>query len=96
MTGNNDNAEKEHGKPEGGHDKDKYQIQIDRTHYTVHQREMTGAEIRRVPDSPIEHDRDLFQVIAGGADLKIEDDTVVEIRNGVRFFTAPAHINPGK
>lgn len=71
----------------------KFQIQIDRVHYTVTQEFMTGAELRRVP--PIGPDRDLFEVVPGGTDKKIEDDETVEIREGERFFTAPAHINPG-
>jgi hypothetical protein len=38
----------------------------------------------------------LFEVVPGGSDLKIEADTQVEMRNGLRFFTAPAQINPGR
>jgi hypothetical protein len=70
-------------------------IKIDRTEYTVHEREMTGAQLRHVPDPPIGPDRDLFEVIPGGSDRKIEEAMVVEIRDGLRFFTVPAHINPG-
>ena len=73
----------------------RFQIQIDRVHYTVTQLRMTGAELRRVPPTPIGPDRDLFQVVPGGPDRKIEDADVVEIKNGLRFFTAPALINPG-
>jgi len=73
----------------------KFQIQIDRVHYTVTQEVMTGAELRRVPSPPIGPDRDLFEVVPGGTDKKIEDNEPVEIREGERFFTAPAHINPG-
>jgi hypothetical protein len=72
-----------------------FQIQIDRAHYTVTKPEMTGAELRRVPPIPIGPDRDLFEVVPGGQDRKIEDTDIVEIRNGQRFFTAPAQINPG-
>lgn len=79
----------------GGHEPQKFQIQIDREHFTVSQEHMTGAEIRRLPNPPVGPDRDLFEVIPGGTDRKIEDATVVDIRNGLRFFTAPAHINPG-
>ncbi len=89
---------------EGGPDRDrldkpdrpKFQIQIDRAHFTVHQSRMTGAELRQVPPTPIGPDRDLWQVVPGGTDLKIADNDVVEIRNGLRFFTAPAQINPGR
>jgi hypothetical protein len=72
-----------------------FEIQIDRTHYTVTMRLMTGLQLRHVPEPPIGPDRDLFEVVPGGADRKIGDDEVVEIRNGLRFFTAPAQINPG-
>lgn len=72
-----------------------FRIQIDRVHYTVTQREMTGAQLRRVPPIPIGPDRDLFEVVPGHPDGKIGDTDVVEIRDGKRFFTAPSHINPG-
>jgi hypothetical protein len=74
---------------------EKFQIQIDRVHYIVTQEVMTGAELRRVPPTPIGPDRDLFEVVPGGTDKKIEDNETVQIREGERFFTAPAHINPG-
>ena len=79
-------SEREHGQ---------FQIQIDRVHYTVTQSTMTGAELRHVPPTPIGPDRDLFRVVPGGTDVKIGDADPVEIRNGERFFTAPAVINPG-
>ncbi len=77
-------------------DKKKVKIQIDRVHYEVSEREMTGAQLRQVPDPPIGDNRDLFQVVPGQPDPKIEKDRVVELRNGTRFFTAPAQINPGR
>ncbi|HUZ73805.1 MAG TPA: multiubiquitin domain-containing protein [Stellaceae bacterium] len=83
-------AEQESAHPKG------FQIQIDRTHYTVHQETMTGAQLRQVPNPPIGPDRDLWEVVPGGTDKKISDTDVVQIRNGLRFFTAPAKINPGR
>src|SRR5712692_1042015 len=80
---------------EGGPPHPHFEIQIDRTHYTVTLRQMTGLQLRHVPTPPIGPDRDLFEVVPGGSDRKIGDDDVVEIRNGLRFFTAPAQINPG-
>jgi len=80
-------------KPDGK--KEDFQIQIDRVHYTVHQSQMTGADLRRVPPTPIGPDRDLFEVVPGHPDQKVGDEDVVEIRNGKRFFTAPSTINPG-
>jgi hypothetical protein len=86
-------------KPEhngGGHNPDIFNIQIDREHFRVSQSQMTGAELRRVPPTPIPADRDLFEVVPGHPDRKIENDDRVEIRNGLRFFTAPGTINPGR
>ena len=72
-----------------------FRIQIDREHYEVEKTEMTGAELRQVPPTPIPPERDLYEVVPGHPDRKIENDDVVEIRNGLRFFTAPGTINPG-
>jgi len=93
--GNDDkNAGTEAAGAEG--QKEEYRIQIDRTHYEVRQSTLTGEEIRRIPETPIGPDRDLYEVVPGGDDLKINNDDVVHIKNGERFFTAPAHINPGR
>ena len=72
-----------------------FDIQIDRTHYKVSEEKITGAELRRLPPTPIPVDRDLFQIIPGHSDLKIKDDDTVELHDGLRFFTAPNTINPG-
>lgn len=80
-------------KPPEGHE---FNIQIDRVHYKVNKAIMTGLELRHVPPTPIGPDRDLFEVVPGGTDRKIADDDKVEIRDGKRFFTAPAQINPGR
>lgn len=85
----------DHGRPGGPPHGHEYRIQIDRVQYTVTQERMTGLDLRRVPPTPIGHDRDLFEVVPGGTDRKIGDADVVEIRDGKRFFTAPAQINPG-
>ncbi|MBI5851765.1 MAG: hypothetical protein HZB39_12175 [Planctomycetes bacterium] len=85
----------EAGAPQGGPHHHEFQIQIDRVHYTVAQERMTGSEIRRVPPTPIGPERDLFEVVPGHPDNKVDDNEVIEIRNGKRFFTAPGTINPG-
>ena len=74
----------------------RFNIQIDRKHYVVTKRVMTGLELRNVPSPPIGPDRDLFEVVPGDTDRKISNDERVEIREGERFFTAPAQINPGR
>lgn len=78
-------------------DKDKtFGIKIDRAEYQVRKKNLTGAELRRLPNPDVGADRDLFEVVPGGSDLKIEDDAKVKMRDGLRFFTAPAQINPGR
>jgi hypothetical protein len=86
-------TEVQHGEDHPDHD---FQIQIDRVHYTVEKADLTGQELRDVPTPPVGPDRDLFEVVPGHPDRKIENDKEVEIKNGLRFFTAPAHINPGR
>jgi hypothetical protein len=73
-----------------------FEIKIDRTEYKVHQRSLTGKELRQLPRPPIGPDLDLFEVVHGGSDRKIMEDEVVMMRDGLRFFTAPAQINPGR
>jgi hypothetical protein len=72
-----------------------YSIKIDRVTYEVHRPELTGLQIRHVPEPPVGPDRDLFEVVPGGSDKKIADTEEVKMRDGLRFFTAPAQINPG-
>ena len=72
-----------------------FEIQIDRAVYTLTENRLTGADLRRVPDPPIPPERDLFEIIPGHPDRKVEDDDRIIIRDGLRFFTAPNTINPG-
>jgi hypothetical protein len=72
-----------------------FDIKIDRTVYAVHEKVLTGEQLRQLPKPDIGPDRDLFEVVPGKSDEKIELNTQVEMRNGLRFFTAPAQINPG-
>ena len=73
-----------------------YDIKIDRVDYKVSERTRTGEQLRRIPKPPIGPDRDLFEVVPGGSDRKIDNDVEVTMHDGLRFFTAPAQINPGK
>jgi len=70
-------------------------IQIDREHFKVEEASLTGAQLRLLPVQDIGPDRDLFQVVPGGQDLKVEDADPVQLKSGMRFFTAPGQINPG-
>jgi len=72
-----------------------FYIQIDREHFQVEEPELTGAQLRQLPDPPIPADRDLYQVRPGEDDLLIGDDDVVKMRSGLRFFTVPGQISPG-
>lgn len=81
-------------------DKDKpehkaFTIRIDRTWYEWRDEKISGAQLRRLPPTPIPPNRDLFQVVPGHPDRKIKDDDWVEVHDGLRFFTAPNTINPG-
>lgn len=68
-------------------------IQIDRTHYKLESAAVTGQQLREL--ASIAGDRDLFRVVPGGSDLKIEAGATVQLKSGDRFFTAPGQINPG-
>lgn len=78
---------------EHGHE---FRIQIDRIHFVVHARSLTGAQLRQLPEMDIGSDRDLFEVVPGQSDRKIANDQAVEMHDGLRFFTAPGQINPGR
>lgn len=86
-----------HGGDDNSHGQghDKFKIKIDREDFVVRQEVLTGAELRRLPNPDIGADRDLFEVVPGGSDKKIELTNRVKMRDGLRFFTAPAQINPG-
>ena len=57
---------------------------------------LTGSRIRQLVNPPIGADRDLFEIVPGGSDRKIEDEDSVGIRAWMRFFSAPRTINPGR
>lgn len=81
--------------PQPNPPKSKFAIKIDRATYKVEAEQLTGTELRALSMPPIGADRDLFEVVPGGSDIKIFDDDEVKMRDGLRFFTAPAQINPG-
>jgi hypothetical protein len=81
--------------PEDRPDGRVFTIRIDRTVYKVDEPELTGLQLRHLSRPPIGPDRDLFEVVPGGSDMKTLDDQKVKMRDGLRFFTAPAQINPG-
>lgn len=88
-----DDKKPEHGGPNPSHE---FNIRIDREHFKVSAAALTGAQLRALPDPDIGAERDLFEVVPGGSDRKIELSASVPLRDGLRFFTAPAQINPGQ
>ncbi|MCY3971012.1 MAG: multiubiquitin domain-containing protein [Acidobacteria bacterium] len=72
-----------------------FTIQIDRTKYEWSEEKISGAQLRSLPEPPIPRERDIFLVVPGHPDRKIKDDDTVEVKDGLRFFTAPNTINPG-
>ncbi|MFS0734458.1 multiubiquitin domain-containing protein [Microbacterium sp. 1P10UB] len=70
-------------------------IKIDRLEYEVFQRKMTGAELRVLPSPDVAADRDLWRDVPDKRDVKVQDEDVVRLQDGTRFFTAPGRINPG-
>jgi hypothetical protein len=71
-------------------------IRIDRVEYEVYQRKMTGAELRTLPSPDVAADRDLWRDIPDKRDVKVQDEDIVHLKDGMRFFTAPGRINPGQ
>ena len=70
-------------------------IRIDRTDYEVFKRKMTGTELRAVPSPDVAADRDLWRDVPDKRDVKVQDEDIVRLTDGMRFFTAPGRINPG-
>lgn len=70
-------------------------IRIDRVDYEVFQRKMTGAELRVLPSPDVAADRDLWRDVPDKRDVKVQDEDIVRLKDGMRFFTAPGRINPG-
>ena len=71
-------------------------IHIDRTEFHVPAGQMTGSQLRSLPTPPIGPDRDLYQEVHGGTDELIGDGQVVQLKEGMRFFSAPHTITPGR
>lgn len=70
-------------------------IKIDRLEYEVFERKMTGTELRALPSPDVAADRDLWRDVPDKRDVKVQDEDVVRLKDGMRFFTAPGRINPG-
>ena len=72
------------------------EITIDQEHFRVSAKEMTGSELRTLPDPDIGPERDLYlEGHHGRDDELVGAGDVVKIKHGLRFFTAPSSITPG-
>lgn len=72
------------------------EIVIDEVKYLVGDRELTGAELRAVPNPDVPANRDLFLETPGPRDdILIEPTKTYRVHGGSRFYTAPSTINPG-
>jgi hypothetical protein len=73
------------------------EIIIDSERFAVRKEKMTAEELRALPDPDIGADRDLYLEGHGDRDDDlIEAGETVRIKKGLRFFTAPATITPGR
>jgi hypothetical protein len=70
-------------------------IHIDRKQYKVEGDEITGSQLRSLPDPDIGPEFDLWLEVPGGEDQKVELDQAIKIKDGMHFFSAHTHINPG-
>lgn len=71
-------------------------IRIDRVEYEVFERKMTGAQLRVVPSPDVAADRHLWLDVPDKRDVKVQDEDIIRLHDGIRFFTAPGRINPGQ
>lgn len=70
-------------------------IKIDRDFYEVYALKMTGLELRALASPDVASDRDLWRDIPDARDIKVQDEDIVLLHDGDKFFTAPGRINPG-
>lgn len=71
-------------------------LTIDRESYEVYERKLSGAQLRTLPSPDVAADRDLWLDVPDARDRKIQDEDVITLTTGMRFFTAPGRINPGR
>lgn len=78
------------------HDSHQIPISIDKTSFKVTKEEMKGAELRALPDPDVPADRDLWLEIHGNQDDElVAPASVIHLKPGMHFYTAPSTINPG-
>lgn len=70
-------------------------IHLDREAFEVYDRKITGAGLRVLPSPDVAVDRDVWLDVPDRRDRKVQDEDVIPLQDGMRFFTAPGRINPG-
>lgn len=70
-------------------------IHIDKKQYKVSTPTLTGLGLRQLPNPDISQEYELELEVPGGEDLPIADNQVVELKNGIHFFSAPRNITAG-
>jgi len=79
-----------------GDDRRVIPIFIDDVKYDAPAHQMTGAELRSLPNPPIGQDRDLWLETAGPSDdVLIRPELTYDVKPGSKYYTAPSTINPG-
>lgn len=72
-------------------------IHIDRTPYEVSERELTGTQLRDLPNPPIAADFDLWLEEHGDVEDELVAPTaVIKLKEDMHFYSAPSKINPGR
>lgn len=61
------------------------QIQLDGIQYSVDRPRMTSADLRRLPQTSVDWDIDLFEIMLGEPNKKIEDRDVLTLYDGQEF-----------
>jgi len=75
---------------------DKIVIHIDKKKYEIKGTQITGAELRELPEPDISAEYDLFEVVPGGEDREVKDSDAINVKDGSHFFSAPRNITPGR
>ena len=71
-------------------------IHIDKKQYKVQEDTLTGAALRALPEPDIASNYELVLQVPGGDDRQIADDEVVELHNGMHFFSVPKNLDAGR
>lgn len=81
---------------EGGGQDHPVTISIDKDHFKVSEDEMSGANLRSLPNPDVPADRDLWLEVHGPEDdILVKPTKVIHLKAGMHFYTAPSTINPG-